>query len=97
MAQVVTGVLKKDRIRAGQPCAIGAAATQPGAAPGAAGCPMVRVIEQHADHAILEVRCTCGRGTHIECRWNASGGGDAAGAVTPDAQDRSGDSDKETK
>jgi len=82
MAQVVTGVLKKDRIRAGQPCAIGAAATQSGAAPGAAGCPMVRVIEQHADHAILEVRCTCGRGTH---------------APTPDAQDRSGDSDKETK
>jgi len=97
MAQKVTGVLKKDRIRVGEPCPIGAAATQPGAAHGAAGCPMVRVIEQHADHAILEVRCTCGRGTQVECRWNVSGEGDGAGAPTPDAQDRSGDSDKEAK
>ena len=97
MTHTIAGVLKKDRIRAGEPCPIGAAARQPGAAPGAAGAPLVRIIEQHADHAILEVRCTCGQRTHVECRSKVPGPGDGAETPAPDAQDRSGDSDKEIK
>jgi hypothetical protein len=93
MTQTITGIVKKDRVRVAEPCRIGAAA-QGGAAAAGAGA-MVRIARRNADHAVLEVRCACGRTTHVECRWPAGAPGDEPDDPTPDAQNRSDNRNKE--
>jgi len=85
MTQTVTGVVKKDQVRTGEPCRIGVAAAQGTAGPMAAGRPLVRIAEQHADHAILEVRCGCGQTTLVECRWKVPATGNGPDAPAPGA------------
>ncbi len=38
--------------------------------------PQARIIENHADHAVIEVVCSCGTKVHLRC--------DYAGAQTPE-------------
>jgi hypothetical protein len=74
MTQGLTGVVKKDRVRPGEPCRIGAPSAAP--APRRAAVPHARIVEKTDDRAIVEVRCGCGQVLHVECRW--AGGGEAA-------------------
>ncbi len=38
--------------------------------------PQARIIENHADHAVIEVSCSCGTKVHLRC--------DYAGTETPE-------------
>jgi hypothetical protein len=38
--------------------------------------PEARIVENHADHAVIEVACSCGTKVHLRC--------DYAGAQTPE-------------
>lgn len=67
MTAIPTGILKKNQVRlstAGR--AEGHAAP---ASPTAAA--EVRIVEQHPDYALVEVRCACGRCTYVQCRYPA--------------------------
>ncbi|MBE3134579.1 MAG: hypothetical protein IMZ55_14000 [Acidobacteria bacterium] len=83
MTDSVAGVIKKDRIRTSPPRPAGAAG---GAFPPAEGpetaddLPEVRIAEQFADGAVLEVRCPCGRVTYGQCQWEVPAAGHAAAA-----------------
>jgi hypothetical protein len=73
MAELKTGVIKKNHVRTAAPGS-GAAHARTNAAPPADAAPgpaQVRVAEMHDDHAILEVRCPCGELVHVRCRWPA--------------------------
>jgi hypothetical protein len=39
----------------------------------------IRIAENHADYAIVEVICSCGKTTYVRCDYN-SAGASAAGA-----------------
>jgi hypothetical protein len=75
MGEPITGVLKRENVRLNGPCRVGPnQASAARAAP--ARQPQARIVEQHADHAILEIRCPCGAVTLLRCEWAA---GPAAG------------------
>lgn len=62
------GVIKKHRVREVPPDpAAGATAGRGGRAQ--AGRAQARLAHQDADHAVLEVCCTCGNVIRVECRW----------------------------
>ena len=81
MADTVTGILKKNQVRPAGAYSIGAGPTVP-PAPGPAKAE-VRLVEQHDDHATLEVRCACGRYTYIQCRWPITGSATPADPAKP--------------
>ena len=98
MSQTVTGLVKKNRVKMGEPRRIGVAPSAPaGTAPGAAVQPEVRIAEEHADHAVLEVRCGCGQITCIECRWKGPAPQLEPGARTPGEPEPSPENEKEEK
>jgi hypothetical protein len=70
VVEATPGVLKKSQVRpaGAYPLNPGPAAPAPAPAKGD-----VRLVEQHADHAVLEVRCACGRVTYVHCRWPMPG------------------------
>jgi hypothetical protein len=35
--------------------------------------PSVRIAENHADYAVIEVTCACGKTTYIRCEYPAAG------------------------
>jgi hypothetical protein len=66
------GILKKSHVRPAGAYTMnaGPAVAPP---PPVADKSDVRLVEQHPDHAILEVRCACGRVTYVQCRWPIPG------------------------
>ena len=38
----------------------------------AAGAPKAHLVESHADHAVIEVTCPCGRTTQVRCEYTAA-------------------------
>ena len=34
-----------------------------------AGAPQVRIVENNADHAVIEITCPCGTQSHIRCDY----------------------------
>jgi hypothetical protein len=66
VTESVTGIVKKNQVRPAGACAIGA---KRAASPQTSGKTEVRILEQHDDHALLEIRCSCGRYTYVQCRW----------------------------
>jgi hypothetical protein len=75
VVEATHGILKKNQVRSAGVCPLDAAATPP---PAAAVKSDARLVEQHPDHAVLEVRCACGRITHVHCRWPIPGAAPAA-------------------
>jgi hypothetical protein len=76
VVESTSGILKKNQVRPAGAYAISTAAAAP--PPTATAKGDVRLVEQHADHAILEVRCACGRVTYVQCRWPMPGAAPAA-------------------
>jgi hypothetical protein len=80
MVESSSGILKKSQVRPAGACPL-----NPGMAAPPSPAPVkgdVRLVEQHSDHAILEVRCTCGKVTFVQCRWPVPG------AALPPATDK---------
>ena len=36
----------------------------------ASAVPQVRVAENHPDHAVLEITCSCGNKSYVRCQYN---------------------------
>jgi len=70
VAELVTGIVKKHQVRPAGAYPIGA---ERAASPQTSGKAQVRILEQHDDHALLEIRCPCGRYTYVQCRWPIPG------------------------
>jgi hypothetical protein len=51
-------------------------ASNPAQTNGVTAAPQARIIENHADHAVIEVACSCGAKVHLRC--------DYAGTQTPE-------------
>lgn len=96
MTGATTGIVKKGRVRPSPPRRLEAAAGphRPAGGP-VAGAPQVRIVERHADRAALEVRCACGRITHVECQWQVPPPAAASGTGTPDPREPGSHSPKE--
>ncbi len=93
-----TAVVKKNRVKMGEPHSIGVGpSASGGAGAGAAVQPAVRIAEQHADRAILAVQCACGQITYVECRWKDPAPENETAAGRPGVQDPSPENDKEDK
>ena len=68
MAEGGPVVLKNNQVELGQPRRLGTAAAPSGAA---APRPQARIVEQNDAGAIIELVCTCGRKTHLQCEYAA--------------------------
>lgn len=83
MTDRVAGVIKKERIRTSPPRPVGAAgeAFLPAEGPETVDdLPEVRIAEQFAGGAVLEVRCPCGRVTYVQCQWKVPAAGQPVAA-----------------
>ncbi len=40
--------------------------------PGGSGTSRIRIAENHADYAIVEVLCSCGKTTYVRCDYNSA-------------------------
>lgn len=86
MTDSVASVIKKDRIRTSPPRPVGAAGVAcppPEGSEAADDLPEVRIAEQFAGGAVLEVRCPCGRMVYVQCQWEVPAAGQAAAQGGP--------------
>ena len=75
MAGTTRHVLKASEVRfegvfhldLGVGAASASARTGPGSAPA-----RIRIAENHADYAIVEVICSCGKTTYVRCEYNSA-------------------------
>ncbi|HET6427496.1 MAG TPA: hypothetical protein VFJ30_03730 [Phycisphaerae bacterium] len=47
----------------------GAAAAPAPGTPGSAAQPKARIVQEHPDGVVIEVTCSCGRTTHVQCDY----------------------------
>jgi len=70
MPQAYTSVIKKARVKLGEPRPIGSAMLPPpDASGGAPGQPSARILEQDDAHAVIEVTCPCGQTIQLNCEY----------------------------
>jgi len=75
MPKTTRHVLKADEVALEGPHQL---SIDPAATPGgtgtrvAAGAPKAHIVENHADHAVIEVTCPCGRTTQVRCEYTAA-------------------------
>ena len=68
MTQIVSGVLKHNRVRPSGPRPIGGAPVVGRAQPHAAA----RIVQQEAGHAVVEVTCACGSVIRLRCAFESA-------------------------
>jgi hypothetical protein len=76
-------ILKADEVALEEPLQLCLEPAAPVGGPKAptAADPSVRIAQNHAEYAVLEVTCPCGRTTYVRCDYAAS----HASSTSPDA------------
>lgn len=75
MPKTIRHVLKAAEVTLEAPLAL---SLDPTAAPGggsrsAGAAARVRIAQNHADYAVIEITCPCGRTTYVRCDYAAAG------------------------
>ena len=79
MSQAANPILKASQVRRAEPVTIGPSA-RGGPAAASAPAARARIVEQEADHTVIEVVCVCGAAMQLVCTFDAAAAGEAAGA-----------------
>jgi len=73
MRRKVIRVLKKEHVRVGESVKLGgetAVADSP-AVPGGSVAQQARIVESNNEYAIIEIICSCGQKTHVQCNYSS--------------------------
>ena len=72
MRRRVIKVLKKGKVKVGGSVQLegGAGGGNPRPAPSGTVAQQARVVESNNEYAIIEITCSCGQKTHVQCNYS---------------------------
>lgn len=72
MRHKVIRVLKKGQVRFGGSVQLegGAGVVEPSSGPGGPTAQEARIVESNNEYAIIEITCSCGQKTHVQCNYS---------------------------
>ena len=73
MRRKVIKVLKKDKVKVGGSVQLKGGAgggSNSGPAPSGTTAQQARIVESNNEYAIIEITCSCGQKTHVQCNYS---------------------------
>jgi len=65
-------VLKKDKVKVGGSIQLegGTGGGNSGSTPSGTAAQQARIVESNNEYAIIEITCSCGQKTHVQCNYS---------------------------
>jgi len=73
MRRKVIRVLKKGQVKFGGSVKLeggAAGGVEPSSGPGGPTAQQARIVESNNEYAIIEITCSCGQKTHVQCNYS---------------------------
>jgi hypothetical protein len=72
MRRKVIRLLKKGQVKFGGSVQLkgGAGVVEPSSGPGGPTAQQARIVESNNEYAIIEITCSCGQKTHVQCNYS---------------------------
>jgi hypothetical protein len=72
MRRKVIRVLKKDKVKVGGSVQLESVAggVESSSGPAGSAAQQARIVESNNEYAIIEITCSCGQKTHVQCNYS---------------------------